>query len=60
MSYEHFVKSKVLFVDQHDNIRIIKDKEYPVIREYEESYLIFDELDKEVVLSKENFYEEHE
>ena len=50
------VMSKNLVCDQKDTVRLLKDKEYIVKREYDDSFLIIDETKNEVIFNKRNFY----
>ena len=50
------VTSKNLVCDQKDTVRLLKDKEYIVKREYDDSFLIIDETKNEVIFNKRNFY----
>lgn len=54
------VKSKDFRFDQTNSLRLSKDKEYEVLREFPHGFLIIDENGKEVVFDKRNFYEVEE
>ena len=51
------VKARESITDQYDVTRIIRNKEYKLIHEFNETYLIIDETGEEVNLGKEYFYE---
>lgn len=54
------IKSKDTITDQFRNVRLIANKEYEVLTEYQDSFAIIDEIGKESVFSKERFYEVEE
>jgi len=51
------IKAKESITDQYDATRIIRGKEYKLVHEFNETYLIIDETGKAVKLGKEYFYE---
>ena len=51
------IKARESITDQYDEVRIISSKEYKLIHEFNETYLIIDETGEEVNLGKEYFYE---
>ena len=51
------VKARESITDQYDVTRIIRNKEYKLIHEFNETYLLIDETGEEVKLGKEYFYE---
>lgn len=54
------VKSKDFICDQTNSLRLSKDKEYEVLREFPHGFLIIDESGREVIFDKRNFYEVEE
>ena len=51
------VTAKEDMIDYYERVRIIKNKDYKILRELEDSYLIIDNIGKEISLSKIYFYE---
>ena len=51
------IEARESITDQYDITRIIRNKEYKLIHEFNETYLIIDETGKAVNLGKEHFYE---
>lgn len=54
------VKSKDFQFDQTNSLRLSKDSEYEVLREFPHGFLIVDESGREVIFDKRNFYEVEE
>lgn len=50
------VKAKETITDQYEVVRIIRNKEYILLHEFDETYLIIDENKKELNLGREYFY----